>query len=57
MKQRIILALLIVFAGFASCSDDDDVVKVQAPIISGLEKAYTILENADSKLTIKTQRL
>ena len=46
MKQRIILALLIVFAGFASCSDDDDVIKVQAPVISGLEKAYTILENA-----------
>ena len=50
MKQRIILALLIVFTAFASCSDDDDVVKVQAPIISGLEKAYTILENAELEL-------
>lgn len=50
MKQRIILALLIVFAGFASCSDDDDVIKVQAPVISGLEKAYTILENAELEL-------
>ena len=51
MKQRIILALLIVFAGFASCRDDDEVVKVQAPVISGLEKAYTILENAKLELT------
>ena len=51
MKQRIILALLIVFAGFASCSDDDDVVQIKAPIISGLEKAYTILEDAELELT------
>ncbi len=50
MKQRIILALLIVFAGFASCSDDDDVVQIKAPIISGLEKAYTILEDAELEL-------
>lgn len=49
MKQRFILALLIVFAGFASCKDDTEVV--QAPIISGLENAYTVLENAELKLT------
>jgi PKD repeat protein len=51
MKQRIILALLIVFAGFASCSDDDEVVQIKAPIISGLEKAYTILEDAELELS------
>ena len=50
MKQRIILALLIVFAGLASCSDDDDVVQIKAPIISGLENAYTILEDAELEL-------
>src|SRR5690554_1838322 len=49
MKQRFILALLIVFAGFASCKDDTEVV--QAPIISGLENGYTVLENAELKLT------
>ena len=48
MKQRIILALLIVFAGFASCSDNDEVVP--APIISGLQNKYTVLEDAELEL-------
>ena len=48
MKQRIILALLIVIAGFTSCSDDDEVM--QAPVISGIEDAYSILEDAELEL-------
>ena len=48
MKQRIILALLIVFAGFTSCKDDAEVVL--APVISGLEDAYTVIEGAKLEL-------
>lgn len=48
MKQRIFIALLIVFAIFSSCKDDAEVV--QAPVISGLENAYTILADAELKL-------
>jgi len=48
MKQRIILALLIVFAAFTSCKDDADVVK--APVISGIKEAYTVLEGAKLEL-------
>lgn len=48
MKQRIILALLIVFAAFTSCSDDNELM--QAPTISGVEDAYTLLEGAKLEL-------
>ena len=48
MKQRIIFAFLIFFALFTSCKDDDEVV--QAPIISGVEDAYTILEGTKLEL-------
>ncbi|MGV8962655.1 MAG: PKD-like domain-containing protein [Candidatus Saccharimonadaceae bacterium] len=48
MKQRFVLALLIVIAGFTSCKDDNEVV--QAPVISGIENAYTILQNANLEL-------
>ena len=48
MKQRLILALLIVFASFSSCKEDIEVVP--APIISGLENVYSILEDAELKL-------
>ncbi len=48
MKQRIILALLIVFSSFSSCKDDAEVVP--APVISGIEDAYTILEDAKLEL-------
>ena len=50
MKQRFILALLIVFAAFASCSDEDEIV-MQAPEISGIEEAYTLLEGAKLELS------
>ena len=49
MKQRIILAFLIVFAGFTSCKDEDEVML--APVISGIEEAYSILEGAKLELT------
>ncbi len=48
MKQKIILALLIVFAGFTSCKDDAEVVL--APVISGLEDAYTVIEGVKFEL-------
>lgn len=48
MKQRIILSLLIVFAAFTSCSDDAEVI--QAPVISGLQETYTVLEGAKLEL-------
>ena len=50
MKQRIILALLIVFAGFTACSEDVKEV-IQAPVISGIEDAYSILEGAKLELS------
>ena len=49
MKQRLILALLIVFASFSSCKDDADVVP--APVITGIENTYSILQNDELKLT------
>lgn len=49
MKQRFFFALLIVFATFASCRDDDKVV-MQAPEISGVENAYILLEGAKLEL-------
>ena len=48
MKQRIIYTLLIVFAAFTSCKDDAEIV--QAPVISGVENAYTIVEGAKLEL-------
>ncbi len=48
MKQRIILVLLIAFASFTSCKDDDEVLL--APIISGIENAYTVIEDAKLEL-------
>ena len=49
MKQRIILTLLIVFAGFTSCKDDAEVVLV--PVISGIENTYTIVQGAKLELS------
>ena len=48
MKQRVILVLLITFASFTSCKDDDEVLL--APIISGIENAYTVIEDAKLEL-------
>lgn len=49
MKQKIVLALLIIFAGFTSCKDDAEVVN--APVISGLENTYIVLQDEELKLT------
>lgn len=48
MRQSIILAFLIIIAGFSACSDDDKVILT--PNISGIEEAYTILEGAKLEL-------
>lgn len=48
MKQRIILALLIVLTAFSSCKDEAEIV--QAPVISGIKEAYTVLEGAKLEL-------
>jgi len=48
MKQKIILVLLIVIASFTSCKDDAEVA--QAPVISGLEEAYNVIEGVKLEL-------
>ena len=48
MKQRFFLALLVFAAGFTACSDDAEVV--QAPVISGIENAYAVLQDAKLEL-------
>lgn len=50
MKQKIALSLIILFAVFTACSDDDNEV-IKDPIISGIEESYTLL--AGEKLEIK----
>ena len=49
MKQRIIYTLLIVFAAFTSCKDEAEVIL--APVISGIDKTYTIVEGRKLELS------
>ena len=49
MKQRIIYTLLIAFAAFTSCKDDAEVIL--APVISGIDKTYTIVEGRKLELS------
>lgn len=48
MKQRVILFLLITFAAFTACKDDEEILL--APQISGIENAYTLIEDAKLEL-------